>query len=191
MKANKKQLNKNSEAAINMQVAITIVGLLLAIVIGVMVYFNTIDNITEFAQTTEYFTGYTLPTDSAHTGGSNASVQHITLENSPYSTSNSTITVICYNATGATTSSPPVTINHKTITIPAASSHAGTTTSAVPKGYSQINVTYTSKIARAQSTDVTPMASTVFTLAPIIALVVIAAIVLVVVLGFGKGRRGL
>jgi len=190
MKANQ-SLRTDVNAGTYTNATVTLVALLIAIVIGVMVYFSVITNVSDFAATTETFTGYTLPTGGAHTGGSNYTVQHVTLTNTPYSASNSTIAVVCYNSSGATSSSPPVTINGKIITIPAASASAGATTSAVPAGYDEVRVTYTSKTARTQSKEVTPMASTIFTLLPIIALVVIASIILAIILGFGgAGKSG-
>ena len=191
MKANQK-LWKNTNAQTQINVVVTVLALLITIVIGVMVYFEVINSVDDLSETTEYFTGYTIPTTAGSTGGSNASQQTVTLKASPYSTSNSTITVVCYNATGATKSSPAVTINGKQITIPAASNDSGGTgASGTPLGYTQINITYTSNTARAQSTDVTPMAQSVFTLLPIIALVIVAAIILAIVLGFGgSGRKG-
>ena len=185
MKANQK-LWKNTNAQTQVNVVVTVVALLVTIVIGVMVYFEVIAGVDELSETTEYFTGYTTPTGTADAvAGSNATVQTVTLTNSPYSTSNSTIAVVCYNATGAVQSSPAVTINHKQITIPAAPASG----EGLPLAYTQINVTYTSNAARTESTDVTPMAESVFKLLPIVALVVVAAIILAVVLGFGAGGR--
>ena len=195
MKANQK-LRTDTNAQSQMHAVVTIIALLIAIVIGVMVYYEVIDNVDQLTETTEYFTGYDLGTgqNGTHTGGSNASIQTITLSSSPYSTDNSTISVICFNDSATAilqcqqTSSPPVVINHRTVTIPAAPTHGNGT----PLTYSRINVTYTSKTARAQGTDVTPMAQSIFTLLPIIALVIVAAIILAVVLGFGggAGRKG-
>jgi hypothetical protein len=55
--------------------------------------------------------------------------------------------------------------------------------------FTQLNITYVSSIANTES-GATDIAQNVFTLAPIIALVVVAAILLGVVLAFGRGRRG-
>ena len=189
MKANQK-LRTNNNAQSQIQSVVLVVALLLTIVIGVMVYFEVIEGVDELAETTEVFTGYTLPGSSAgifDATGSNATQTIVTLTNSPYSTDNSTISVVCRNTTGSVDSSPAVKFNSRQIIIPASPSNVIGT----PLGYNQIRVTYTSNAARSQSTEVTPMAQTIFTLLPIIALVVVAAIILAVVLGFGgSGKSG-
>jgi len=152
------------------QVVSGIVALLLTIVIGVMVYFEVDDGIDSFDEVVETFTGY------SH--GDNASAQIITLDNSPNSASDTNIT--CYSATAGTLSYPTFTVSHNKVTIAAGSA----------SNYTQVNATYTSHM----STDAgenTDMAGTVFGLLPIIALVVIASIILMVVLGFGGSKGGL
>jgi len=52
------------------------------------------------------------------------------------------------------------------------------------------SITLTSDSANTSRDGVNTMASTVFSLLPIIALVVVASIILAVVMGFGKGGRG-
>jgi len=160
-----------------------VVSLLISIIIGVIIYFEVIDSVEQFNEATERFTGYTLPTGTHSLGGSNYTVTLITLTSSPYSIDNSTISVVCYNSTGHFTSSPAVGINGREITIPPSPLKV----LGNPLGFNQINVTYTSNTARTQSHEVTPMASTVFSLLPIIALVVVASIILAYVLAFGGG----
>ena len=187
MKANQ-FLQKDTNAQTQIRAVVTILALLIAIIIGVVVYFGVTDSVDEFSTVTERFYGYTTPTGTNDAvAGSNATAQVVTLKNSPYSTSNSSITVYCWNATGNVQSAPAVTINHKQVSIPAAPVRAYGT----PLAYTQINVTYTSNIASAEGSEVTPMANTIFKLLPIVALVIVAAIILAVVLGFGgSGRKG-
>jgi hypothetical protein len=52
------------------------------------------------------------------------------------------------------------------------------------------SITLTSDTANTSRDGVNTMASTVFSLLPIIALVVVASIILAVVMGFGRGRGG-
>lgn len=186
MKANQR-LWKDTNAQTQMNAVVTVVALLLAIVIGVMVYFEVTESIDEFDVVTERFYGYTTPPVTDLEGGSNFTATVVTLKNSPYSTDNSTITVYCYNATGVVQSAPAVDINHKQISIPASPARGDGT----PLAYTQINVTYTTNMADTEGSDVTPMAESVFGLLPIIALIIVAAIILAVVLGFGgSGRKG-
>ncbi|GAH73997.1 unnamed protein product, partial [marine sediment metagenome] len=118
MKANQK-LRNDTNAQVN--VVVGLVALLITIIIGVMVYFEVVGSVDELEERTEVFTGFSTPTGTADAvAGSNATVQIVTLSNSPYSTSNNTISVVCYNATGAIQSSPAITISGKEITIPAA-----------------------------------------------------------------------
>lgn len=169
MKANQKvSLRKNGQGY--MQVVGGIVALLIALIIGVMLYFSVVDTVDEFSEVTETFTGYAWAT-------ANASAWSITLGNSPAS---STVTnVTCYNGTAGTESYPTFILNHETINVAADAADV----------FSQVNVTYTSNIATDEG-DVTDMAQNVFGIAPLIAIVVIAAIILGVVLAFGSGRKG-
>ena len=169
MKGNQKpKLTDNNDGY--MQIVAGIIALLLTIVIGVMVYFEVDNGIDSFDEVVETFTGY------SH--GDNASAQTITLDNSPNSASDTNIT--CYSSTAGTLSYPTFTVSHNKVTIAAGSA----------SNYTQVNATYTSHM----STDAgenTDMASTVFGLLPIIALVVVASIILMVVLGFGGNKGGL
>ena len=184
MKANRKLVNNDN--AYNVAMVGGLVALLISIIIGVMVFWSLTGNIPgNDASRTEIFTGYTLPSGPAHTGGSNASAQVITLAYVPNGNSNSSVAVVCYNSTGHTISSPTVTVSGNKITIPAAVDHTATP----PLGYNQVNVTYTPKIYT-ESTSTTSMANTVFALLPIIALVVVASIILAIVVGFGGSKGG-
>jgi len=148
-----------------------LIALLLVIIVGVMVYWETQGSIDEFGTVTEVFTGY------SH--GDNASAQTVTLSNSPNSASD--VNVTCYSSTSGTLSYPTFSVNQKLITIAAGSA----------SNYTQINVTYTSHIGAGEDAA-SDMAGTVFGLLPIVALVVVASIIIGVIIGFGgSNRRGL
>jgi len=184
MKANKStriKQNNNGYA----EIISGLLVLLIAIIIGILIFWSVSPNMPgNVASRTEYFTGYTLPTGPAHTGGSNYSAQVITLDYVPNGASNSSVAVVCYNSTGKTTSSPTVTIKNTKITIPAAGSNIATP----PLGYDQINVTYTPMIYDDVAVTETN-ADTVFDLLPIIAIVVIGSIMIGLIIGFGKGKK--
>lgn len=168
MKANQKtRFTSDNQGYV--QVIAGIVALLIAIIIGVMVYFEVTDSVSEFGEVAETFTGYSA-TD-------NASAWNVNLLNSPVNTNNCNVT--CYNSTGTSESYPTFTLNLRTVSVAADAADE----------FSQVNVTYTSNIANTEA-GATSMASTVFGLLPLIALVVIAAIILGVVLAFGKGGKG-
>lgn len=175
MKANRKFILDNKGAFTGQSVTV-LVALLIAIVIAVLVYFEVSD-INEFNERVERFTGF----DGDQ--GSRDGIRTVNLTNSPRSAAQVNITF--FNASGSgqqvcyTTSH---TVNHRSVTTPA---------NAASINFTQINVTYTSRAGTAEADDVTPMASTVFSLLPLIALVVVASVILVIIVGFGAGgRRG-
>ena len=184
MKANRKIILDNKAETGYPQMAMMIVGLLLAIVIGVLIYFEVSD-IDEFNEKSEYFTGYTAGLSQkvvAGDYGENSSSTTVNLTNSPKSATY--VNVTCYNAsaelaTDSGLSYPSFTVNHKSVFFAADAADV----------FTQVNVTYTSRAGTAEAADITPMAQTVFTLLPIIALVVIAGIILALVLGFGGKRK--
>jgi len=179
MKANRKSIMDNN-GAVNVAMVGMIVALLLTIVVCVLVYFQFTESVTQFDAITERFTGYTNAT-------ANASAWRVTLENSPVNSANTNVTCIDNGWVGPKTgrphmSYPTFSLNHRLIDVGADAAN----------GFTQVNVTYTGNAASAEATSVTPMASTIFSLAPIIALVVVAAILLGIILGgFGSRRRGL
>jgi len=187
LKANTKSKNlKEDKNGYAMAVG-GLVALLVAIVVGVLVYWNVSGNMPAMTEQTERFTGYTVATKTGavwSATGSNASYQNITLNYVPNGASNSSITLVCYNATGGETSAPAVTINNRQITIPASPSNVIGT----PLTYSQINVTYTPKIYD-DSAYTNTQATTVFNLLPIIAIVVVGGILIGLVVAFGGGGR--
>lgn len=169
MKANRKF--KTDETGSTTQVVATLITLMLTIVIGVMVYYEVSGGVADFSEQTETFTGYTALT-------ANASAWSVTLTNSPDGTGNCNVT--CYNVTAGNLSYPTYNLNHKSIEVAADVSHY----------FTQVNVTYTSHAGTDEDTATT-MAGTVFVLLPIIALVIVAAIILGIVLGFGgSGKSG-
>lgn len=168
MKANRKNKLSDDSAEMSTQMIGGVVGLLLVIVIGVMVYFSFTDSIASFDEEIETFTGYTAV--------SNATAWTVTLGNSPDGTSNCNVT--CYNSTGPSESWPTFTLNARNVNVAADAADE----------FEQVNVTYTSHIASDEATT-SDMAGTVFTLAPIIALVIVASIIFGVVISFG-GKKG-
>jgi hypothetical protein len=173
MKANQKIKSLSSDNSGDTKVIGGLVALLLTIIVCVMVYFEVTTSIDQLdATTTETFSGYTLST-------SNESAITLELDNSPVNSANTNVT--CYNSTGHTESYPTFSLNMEVVSFAAESSSE----------FSQINVTYTTHTSAIASDDITPMATTVFSLLPIIALVVVAAVILGVILGFGGGSKQL
>ena len=152
------------------QVVSGIVALLVTIMIGVMVYFTVADDVDQYNEVTETFGSYADTT--------NASAWSVTLDNSPASTSD--VNVTCVNLTAGAESYPTFTLNFKTISVAADAAN----------NFTQVNVTYTSHLS-SDAGENTDMAGTIFQLAPIIALVVVASVILMVVLGFGGSKGGL
>lgn len=168
MKAN--QFIKCKKDDGNVQLVGSIIALFVAIIIGIMVYFQVTGGVTAYDDTiTETFTGYAA--------SANASAWSVTVDYSPVDSTNTNVT--CYNATGPSESYPTFSLSFSTISVAADAADE----------FSQVNVTYVSHIASLES-DATDMATTVFGLAPLIGLVLVAAVLLGVILAFGRGRRG-
>jgi hypothetical protein len=167
MKANQRLKLKDDHGYF--QVIGGIVALLIFLVIGVMLYFNVSEGVDEFGIVVETFGPYADTT--------NGSAWTVTLENSPVNIASTNVT--CCNISAGVDSWPTFTLNFKTVRAAADAAN----------NFTQVNVTYTSNIASLESGN-TNMAGTVFTLAPIIALVVVAVVLLGVILTFGKGKRG-
>jgi len=160
-----------------------LVALLIVIIVGIMIFWQTTDSMpAQESSRTEIFTGYTLPDGSDSSGGSNDTAQTVTLAYVPYSTTNASITVYCYNSSAETQTAPPVTIANRAVTIQSGSGTAN------PAGYSQINVTYTPKIYIDSATTKT-QATTTFNLLPIIAIVIVGSILIGLVIGFGGKKE--
>ena len=170
MKANQKFKNIATDTSASSQLVASVVVILISLVIGIMVYYEVDDGIDAFDEVTETFTGYTLAT-------SNDTATTITLGNSPDGTTNCNVT--CYNSTAKSESYPSYSLSTKRVSFAAEAADE----------FSQINVTYTSKMS-GDAGETTDMATTVFALAPIIVLVLIASVILAVVLGFGGSKGG-
>ena len=165
------------------KVVVGIISLLLAIIIGIMVYWETatIDQYDDsFTETFTSDKDGTTFTRFDGTTGSNYTGVTIELDYSANSISN----ITCWNVSGGTgeledtpTSSEYGT-NGKYLTINADS----------VGNFTQINVTYVSNIANTES-DASDMASTVFGIAPIITLVIIASVLIAVIYTLGSGGR--
>jgi hypothetical protein len=168
MKANQKIKKLQDDSHGFMQIIGALVGLLLAIIIGMMVYYSVGDSVPAMSERLEYFTGY------SH--GDNASAWNVILDNSPVNTANTNVT--CYSSSDGTLSYPTFSLNHRTVNV-------GT---GQASNFTQVNVTYTSNIASTSDTT-NDMASTVFGILPVIALVVVASVILGIVLGFGGGGK--
>jgi len=192
MKANRK-FRSNQDAAVGSEAVAMIVSLLLTIIIGVMVYFSVTENISDFDDSaSEIFTtdsdgnSFTMGSGSTLTSSSNYTGEMVELGSSVSSVTN----ITCYNSSAAseswaTTQGTDYSVNGKYLSILA------DTTGATISQYDQLNVTYVSNIAETEG-DTTDMADTVFALLPIIGLVMVAAIILAFVLGFGSGgKKGL
>jgi len=185
MKANQlAKLNDNGYT----QVVGGIVALFIAIVIGVMLYFEVTESDTAFESSitetiTEDMDGTTFTVYDGGTGGSNKTGETIQLDYNIYSITN----ITCWNESGSAgsvlsyleTQGTDYGINGDRLIIKAGRA----------SNFTQINLTWVSEIGAATGTN-TDMATTVFSLLPLIALVVVAAILLGVVLAFGRGRGG-
>ena len=169
MKANQKVKQLREDTSAYTKMVGGIVSLLLVIIISVLVFWSVSDSVDSFNEVDETFTGY------SH--GDNASAQTVELDNSPNSESDTNVT--CYSSTAGTLSYPTFSVNQKDVTIAAGSA----------SNYTQVNVTYTSNMGT-DATETEDMASTVYALAPIVALVIVASIILAVVMGFGGGKKG-
>jgi len=185
MKANQKIKNMKNNDQGYTKVVGGLVALMLMIIVGIMVFWETFDSIDAFDSVTETFTtdtdGNTFTQWAGGTSGSNYTGEVIELDNSP----NSITSVVAWNGTGSTVAEQTVTAgtqyttSHTLISIV-----AGQLTN-----FTQLNVTYTSEMA-SSGDGATDMATTVFGLMPIIALAVVASIILMVIVGFGSSRKG-
>jgi hypothetical protein len=184
MKAN--QLSKLNNKGYT-QVVGGIVALLIAIVIGVMLYFEVTESTEAFEESTiDYITsdidGTAFTVWDLATGGSNFTGVTIELDYNIHSISN----ITCWNESGSDevesyleTEGTHYSVNGDRLRIAAGQA----------SNFTQVNVTWVSQIGSATGTN-TDMATTVFGLLPLVALVVVAAILLGIVLVFGKRRGG-
>ena len=168
MKANRKMKDLRYNDNGYMKMISMVIVLLVAVLVGVMAFFEVTDSLDVNEKTTETFTGFA--------SNANASAWSVTLSYRPASASD--INVTCYDSTVGE-SYPVFTLDYKTISVAADAA----------KVFTQVNVSYTRASASSMQKG-EDMGVTVFNLLPIIALVVVASIILAVVMGFGSGRRG-
>lgn len=147
---------------------VTIIVLLVAVGIGAFVYFN-VTEVGEMSPVTDRFTGLT-----------NASDTTVTLSFVPYSSGEFAGT--WYNSSSAawaSLSAGMYTYSGQTPLLKTLNDNDGLNMTAC-------NLTYTTQAGVMMRDHVQPTAGTVFTLAPIIAVVMIAAVILGIIMGFGK-----
>jgi hypothetical protein len=156
------------------------------IVIGVMVYFAVVDNQDQFTSSlteiiTEDTDGNSFTAYSAPSTGSNYTGEWLEVSY-PVSSIGNISTWDGTTAGYASTAGTHYSLDNKLIHIFKAEPNNGSTYPMT--SFTQINVTYTSKSAVSES-DVTSISQMVFELLPILALVGVAAIIIIYVLGFG------
>lgn len=150
-----------------------IISLLVAVTIGLMIYYN-LAGTGEYPSITERYTGLTNTSDITKT-----------LSYTPNSASDFSGTY--YNkATTAWATLPSGLFSRS------GNSLTLLTNTGTPWGealnMSKVNVTYYTPTGAVMRDNVNPVASTVFTLAPLVAIVLIAGIVLAIVTRFGKSN---
>ena len=182
MKANNKSKTIKEDKEAYAKVVGGLVALMVTIIIAILVYWNISTSMPAMSTQADTFTGYTVGTTNASSGGSNQTAQEVTLTYYPESITN----ITCYNATGHTFTSPTnYTTSGRVLTVP---SDMRSYASANPRAYTQINVTYTTKIAT-DTAHTNTQATTMFQLLPIIAIVVVGGILIGLVIAFGGGSR--
>jgi len=180
MKANKKnKLEKNDDAFV--KVVGGLVALLIMIIVGILVYWETSDNIAE-SSTTETFTSDSDDntfTRYDRTTGSNLTGERVELKNTP----SSITSVYVWNGSGNGAAEACTVTTHYTNTdkyIDIVADSRG--------NFTQVNVTYVSNLGSGVDTA-DDMTSTVFDLIPIIGLAVVASIIVGVIINFGSGSK--
>ena len=145
-----------------------LISILVVIIIGVLIYYSITDT-GELAQGSQTFTA----SDSLST------ITH-TLTYRPASISEINLTY--YNGT---TIKGYATVANLSL--------AGSSLTVNCTNWNQTShvVTYYSSTGVVVRDNVNPQASTIFTLAPIVAIIVIASLILAVVMGFGSGRNNI
>ena len=175
MKANQTIKCLKHDTSGYVQVVGGLVALLLMIIVGILIFWETRDSV-DFDEVTETITS--TGSGAAIAATTNASAWTVELDNSPTGTSATNIT--CYNSTGASETYPTFTLSHKTVSVAADAASE----------FSQVNATYTSNMASSED-QTSSLATTVFDLLPIIALAVVASIIIGVIIGFGAGNKRL
>ena len=153
-----------------------IITILVVIIIGVLVYYS-IATTGEIDRVTDTFTA------------TNTTNMTSTLTYTPLSDAEMNVTY--YNSSAATWHTVPSTNwsrSGNTITFTVLNS---TGVSTYDANLSQVRYRYYTDTGAAVRDNVNPQAATVFALAPIVAIVVMASIILAVVTGFGGGKQGM
>lgn len=145
-----------------------LVAVLVIIIIGVLIYYS-IASTGEMTSVTETFTA----------GDSLSTITH-TLTYRPSSVSEVNLTY--YNAT---------TVNGYAVAANLSLSGYSLTVNCTNWNQTSHAVTYYSNTGVVVRDNVNPQASTIFLLAPIVAIVIIASLILIVVTGFGGNKGGL
>lgn len=146
-----------------------VVALLVTIGVGAYVLFAVLEAPDAFSsESYEEFGPYADTT--------NASAWSVALESSPTGTSD--VNVTCVNITAGAESYPTFTLNRKTVSVAADAA----------SNFTQVNVTYTSR-ANAAGDDTREQSGTIMEMLPIIALVMVAAIIIGIVVSMG-GESG-
>ena len=173
------------------KVVVGIIAFLITLGLGAIVLFEVLDSPDQLDESVvEYFTtdsdGNALTRWDGATGGSNYTGETFLLADSAYSITN----ITCYNASGGAgeiehyleTAGTNYSVNRDLLNIKAG--QCG--------NFTQVNVTYTSNTGNIGG-DVRDMGVTVYQLAPLIALVLVATIIIgIVITGMsGSGKRGL
>ena len=168
MKANRKFKDFKNNNAGFARIIGGLVALLICILVGVLIYWSIADSPSFAGTTYEEFTGYGAT--------ANASAWSVTIDYLPDSKGDTNVT--CYNSTGNSESWPTFTLLNRDISVAAGAADE----------FSQVNVTYESKQEDAVG-DVGGTAGTIFTLLPILAIVVIGGVMIGAVMAFGKSGK--
>ncbi|MBW2003753.1 MAG: hypothetical protein JRI72_03940 [Deltaproteobacteria bacterium] len=149
------------------KVVSVVVALLVTIGVGAFVLFEILD--APDALSDESYEEF-----GAYADTTNASAWSVVLDRSP--TGASDVNVTCVNVTAGAESYPTFTLNRKTVSVAADAA----------SNFTQVNVTYTS-FSNAAGDETREMGGTVWELLPIVALVVVAAIIIGIVVNMGDG----
>lgn len=155
---------------------VAIIIILTMILVGVMVYFDVAET-GQFPQQSEVFADTTT-----------ANTTH-TLQYAPRDSTSTYFSGTWYNSSDTTwsaISADNLTLSGNRVTFTVRTLGADSHAYEVYQNLSQVNFSYYTRTGAVVNDDVTPSAETVFTIAPIVAIVVIASLILYVVGGFGK-----
>jgi hypothetical protein len=164
-------LNTNNIGAL----FVAIIVILTMVIVGVMVYFD----IAETGQ---------LPQQSQLFADTNTSNTTHTLTYAPRSSDAAYFSGMWYNDSSLAWTAIPstnLTLVGRQVTFIVRVNNTGVA-NPVYHNLSQINITYYTQVGAVVNDDVTPGAEIVFTLAPVVAIVAIAGLMLFAVGGFGK-----